>query len=220
MIKALIFDMDDTLVNTSPLHKESLDIILKRYNVDLNQIPSNIMKKFFGKKDSEIIKEIIKYFSLDLSVKNIIEEREEIIKKMLKNVEPMPGLNKLLKFLRSSDYKIALATLSPKRHVDIILEKIQMKDIFVAIVTGEEITKGKPDSEMFLIVLKKLRLKPEECIAIEDSTNGIIAAKRASMKVIGVVNSKFESNQDLSMSDMVVGDLGEVEEAVKRLNTR
>ena len=139
---------------------------------------------------------------------------------MLENVEPMPGLSELLKFLRSSNYKIALATLSPKRHADIILEKTQMKDIFAAVVTGEEITNGKPDPEMLLTALKKLGSKPNECIAIDDSTNGIIAAKQAGMKAIGVVNSRFKSSQDLSMSDIVVRNLGDIEKAVEKLTKR
>lgn len=217
MIKVLIFDMDDTLVNSSPLHKEAFRLTFKKYGADLNKIPPNVERTFMGKKLNEVAEDIIKFFSLKVTADKIMKERESLILKKLKKVQPMPGLKSLLRFLKLSRYKIALVTDSTKPYVKIIMKKFKIDEIFKIKVTGEEVTKGKPNPQIFLIALKKLKLKPTECVVIEDAKNGILAAKMAGMKTIGVVNNKFITKQDLSLANVVIKDLAEIEKAVKTL---
>jgi len=215
MIKALIFDMDDTLVNSAVLQKKSFIQAFKKFGADVSTLPPEVEKTLFGRKAYEIAEITIHYFSLKVTPEEILEERQKILRKILPKVEPIPGLSNLLNFLKKSDYKVALATSSKKRNMDIILNKFKMKDIFKVIVNGDEIKNGKPNPEIFAIAAKKLNTSPKECIVIEDATNGILAAKELKMKTIGIVNTQFKSNQDLSMADIIITDLSEVEDSVK-----
>jgi HAD superfamily hydrolase (TIGR01509 family) len=218
MIKALIFDMDDTLVNSAVLQKKSFIQAFKKHGADVSTIPPKVEKTLFGRKAYEIAEITINYFLLKVTPEEILAERQNILEKILPKVEPMPGLHELLNFLRRSNYKVALATSSLKRNMNVILNKFNMKSIFNVIVSGDEVKHGKPNPEIYAIALKKLNLSPKECVVIEDATNGIIAAKKLGMKTIGIVNTQFKSNQDLSMADAVIKNLAEVEATVKKLS--
>ena len=102
--------------------------------------------------------------------------------------------------------------------MNVILKKFKMEDLFNVIVNGDEVKHGKPNPEIFSIAVKKLNLPPEQCVVIEDATNGIIAAKKLGTKTIGIVNTKFKSNQDLSMADVVIDTLADIEKTVKNLS--
>jgi HAD superfamily hydrolase (TIGR01509 family) len=216
-IKALIFDMDDTLVNSSTIHRDAFNEVIKKYGANINDIPKKIEKTFFGKKLIEIAKDIIDYFSLDIDAKKLLKEREKLAIKMLYGVKPLPGLKDLLKFLRSSDYKIVLATSSPKRYADIIIQKFEMSDVFANVVSGEEAVHGKPDPQIFKIALKKIGSKASESVIVEDSENGVNAAKKIGIKVIGIVNPVSHIVQDLSEADITVKSLSEIKDSIGRL---
>ena len=136
---------------------------------------------------------------------------------MLDRTDPMPDYEELIKFLGKKEYKIALATSSMKKYVDKKLQILGIRDIFDAIVTGDEVKHGKHDPDIFLIAAKKLAIPPANCVVIEDADNGIAAAKAAGMKVIGVRNSRVDSGQDLNQADIVVENLSEVPKAIKSL---
>jgi HAD superfamily hydrolase (TIGR01509 family) len=216
MIKGLIFDMDDTLVNSSPIHKESLAIVLKREGINLDSIPKKLESKFFGRKLSEIVKILVDYYKINSKPKEILERREKIALKLLKDLKPMPGLKKLIKFLRYSNYKIALASSSERKEIQFILKKFGMIDIFKIIVSGEEVKAGKPNPEVYVKAAKKLRLFPNECLVFEDSKNGITSAKEAGMKVVAVRNSLADWNQDLSNADIIIDNLEDVKTIPKK----
>jgi len=215
MIKGLIFDMDDTLVNSTPLQKKSLKKILKKYNIDFDSMPHEVEKSFFGRRIEEVVKIIIDYYSLNITVKQLLKERDFYYLRLLKNVRPMPGLIKLLKFLKNSNYNIALATNSKKEYKDIVFKRFNLNLIFDKVVTCEEVKKSKPNPEIYKLALKKLKLKTNECIVFEDSTNGILAAKNAGIKTVAIKNKLFHINPDLSKADLVINSLAEIPKILK-----
>jgi len=215
MVKGLIFDMDDTLVNSSPLAKKSFALALQKYGVDLYSIPAELEKRFFGKKNIEISKILIDFYKLPLSAKQLINEKDKFATDLLKQVKPMPGLAKLLRFLRKSDFKVALATSSVKKYVEIILKKFKMEDIFKVLITAEDVKNGKPHPEPYCLALKWLGLSAKDCRVIEDSGIGIKAAKAAKIKTFAIKNQLEDWNQDLSQADLVLENLGQIEKALK-----
>jgi HAD superfamily hydrolase (TIGR01549 family) len=217
MLKALIFDLDDTLVNSSPLHKKAFGIALKKYNVDINSISKDEEKNLMGRTLSDVAQRLIKHFSVDISVQTLIVEREKAIIRLLANVKTMPGFPALKKFLIKTKLKKAVATSTYKRYADIVLKKINFQNIFQIIVTADQITRSKPDPQIFLLAAKKLRIKPKDCVVIEDADNGILAAKAAGMKVIAVKNSKFDTHQNLKKADFIVNNLSEIEKKLINL---
>jgi HAD superfamily hydrolase (TIGR01509 family) len=210
MLKGLIFDMDDTLVNSTPLQKKTLARVLKRYNVNLYSIPSKLEKRILGKKIEEVIKTIINYYSLNITVKKLLKERDLYYLKALRNVKPMPGLGKLLRSLKSPKYKLALATNSRKEYKDIVFKRFHLNTIFDKVITCEDVVRGKPYPDIYLLALKKLKLKASEGIVFEDSTNGILAAKREGIKTVAVRNHLFNVKQDLSKADVIIDSLAEI----------
>ncbi len=216
-MKALIFDMDDTLANSSPLYKKAFHECFMKYGVDIDDIPVEIEKTFFGRTQKEIAGMLIEYFKLDMKSEKIMDERESIVINLLKNVEPMPGLEMLVEFLKTYDGKKAVATSSNVGYAEIILKKFGMIDLFDLIVTAEDFVSSKPDPEIFLLAAKKMGVGVGDCIVVEDSRNGILAAKNANMKVVGIRNSKFETHQNLSLADFILNNLAELEEVVKKL---
>jgi len=218
MIKALIFDLDDTLVSSSPLHKKAFGVALKKYKVDVYKITKTQEKNLMGRTLADVARLLIEYLDVNVSVETLLAEREKAILKILPTVKAMPGFSVLKKFLQKTELKKAVATSTYKRYADFILKKFKLQDIFQVIITADQITKSKPDPQIFLLAAKKLKIKPKDCLVIEDADNGIKAAKAAGMKVIAVRNSLFSTGQSLKGADQIANDLSEVEKKIKLLN--
>ena len=105
--------------------------------------------------------------------------------------------------------KMALASSSPRSHIDAVLKMFNLTDYFHAIVCGEDTKEGKPSPDIFLNAAKIINTLPEDCIVIEDSYNGVLAAKAANMKCIGFKNPN-SGNQDLSNADKIVTSLEDI----------
>lgn len=215
MIKALIFDMDNTLIFTSLLHRESFEIALKKFGADINLVPEKIDKNLQGKRIDDISAEYIKFFGLAISVKELLDEKEKVIGELLKKAKPMPGFSELKKFLDKGKFRVALATSSRMMHVR-ILDKI-MGIKFDAIVTGEEVKNGKPAPDIYKLALEKLKLSRNEAIVVEDSENGINSALKAGIKVIGVRNTIIDEHQNVKIADIFTDNLKNIEGIVNSL---
>jgi len=131
--------------------------------------------------------------------------------------KPIAGLIPLLQSLEENGITMAVASSSPINSIELVLEKFGIKDYFKVVVSGDFVTKGKPDPEIFLHTSRLLGIHPGNCAVIEDSTHGVKAAKAAEMKCIGFQNLN-SGNQDLSAADMKVDSLEELDfNVIKRL---
>jgi HAD superfamily hydrolase (TIGR01509 family) len=217
MKKGLIFDMDDTLIDSSPAHLKAFEIVFKDYNIDIKDIPENIRNKFYGKTIKEIIDTIIGYSGKNIDPREVFDKREKIILKLLEDVKPLPGFDDLMRYLRSTDNISALATSSHQKYVDLIFDKFNIKNVFDVIVTADDIKSSKPDPEMFLLASKRLHIDPKNCIVFEDSDHGLKAAKLAGMKAVAVKNNIFDTHQTLKDADDIINNLSSVPELIKNL---
>ncbi|MCF6335335.1 MAG: HAD-IA family hydrolase, partial [Spirochaetales bacterium] len=120
-----------------------------------------------------------------------------------KSMTPIPGVEELLNRLTKAGFVIALASSSPSSIINFILSKCRIENYFKIIMSGDDVEKGKPDPEIFLKTAEKNKTRPENCIVIEDSENGITAANRAGMKSIGYRNPG-SGNQNLSGADLII----------------
>jgi HAD superfamily hydrolase (TIGR01509 family) len=105
---------------------------------------------------------------------------------------------------------MALASSNNKMAVDSIIEKFGLRKYLKVAISGDDVTNGKPDPEIFLKASEKMNIEPHECLVIEDAANGVIAAKAAGMKCIGLQN-KNSGNQDLSEADLVVNNFNKLD---------
>ena len=113
--------------------------------------------------------------------------------------EILPGVNDLLNFLEINEIKYALGSAS--KNAPLILEKVGLLNRFTAIVDGNDVSKAKPDPEVFLIGAQKLNMKPENCIVVEDAIAGVEAANAANMLSIGIGDAELLSEADYVLSD-------------------
>ncbi len=211
MIKAIIYDLDDLMVNSYPLHIEASDKVFQKYGVDQKKIPKHIRASFIGMRVSDVLKKLVDYFRLDVNLENLRERRSAIFLDLVrKRLKVMPGLFESLKLFKTGGFKIALASSGSKKYITLVLEKFKIADYFDVVVTGDDVKNGKPDPETYSVTCQKLNLKPKETLVLEDATNGIKAAKLAGCKCIAVAN-KITPPQNYSKADLVVNSLEELD---------
>jgi HAD superfamily hydrolase (TIGR01509 family) len=208
MTKAFIFDFDGVIADTETVRMNDLKELLKTKNLadfDFNKAIGTktafFLEQTFPELKKEEIVEIVK------KVRNLRFVHAEEYKLIA-------GLQELLTFLKKQDYTIAITTGSEKKLVEKILEINKLSNYFDILVTGEDFTKSKPDTECFEITLKKLNLEPKEVVVIEDSVAGIQAAKSLGCKVFGL-KTYFDENQ-LSQADQVFQDHTEILDFLKK----
>jgi len=211
MIRAIIYDLDDLMVNSNPLHIEASDKVFQKYGVNQKKLPEHIRASFIGMRVSDILRKIVDYFKLDVNFEHLRVERSAIFLDLVrKKLKMMPGLFKSLRLFKRNGFKVALASSGSRKYIDIVLGKFKISDYFDVIVSGDNVKYGKPNPEIFLVACQKLRLKPKETLVLEDSTNGIEAAKSAGCFCIAVIN-KITPPQNYSKADLVVNSLEELD---------
>jgi beta-phosphoglucomutase len=219
MAKAFIFDMDDVVADTTEVHTKAWDLVLHKYGVAIGDMKTGDVGKLFGLRIREIAQELVKHFRLEADPKELESERADVFLGLIsKQHKPSKGLMGLLDMLKSSGFRIALATSGVREYAELVIEKLGLKGRFDAVVTGDEVKNGKPDPEPFLKAADRLGVEPKDCIVIEDAEKGIEAAHAAGMKAIGYQNLSHPFVQDLKKADLVVRSLTEItENAIEQL---
>lgn len=206
-IKAVIFDMDGVVINSEPLHQKSENIVYQRHGINLD--PSD-WDTFRGRTAKDMFKYIQeKYnvtFSMDVFNKEIIDEYQKLAKENLKVFE---GFFELIEFLKPK-YRLALATSAREKNQEFAFNECGLENIFEVVINSSHITKGKPHPEPYLITIKKLGLKPEECMVIEDAVNGVESAKAAGALTVAITSSF--PKEKLTQADYIVDSLLEIKD--------
>ena len=127
----------------------------------------------------------------------------------LPQLPTIKGVTELIEDISRAKLALAIATAANARRLALILVRTGLQDMFTVQVSGDDGARGKPEPDMFLLAARRLSIKPEECVVIEDSRNGVLAAKNAGMKTIGYAGST-ENRDDLSSADRIVTDFSEL----------
>lgn len=217
MIKAVIFDMDGVLIDSEPLHHK----IFKAYihNKFGLMISDEEYNTFIGTTNKSIFTALQNRHGVKGNIDAYIEEYEEEYFAYLMTAtgeKPIYGVDHLIKKLHQAGMRVALASSSPKKHIDIIVEMFGLNEFFAQKVSGQEVKRGKPAPDIFLRAAELLQVSPEECLVFEDSKNGIVAAKEAGMKCIAFYN-RNSGNQDLSAADKIIYSFTEMLDQVELL---
>ena len=124
-------------------------------------------------------------------------------------VSLIEGFTELLSALHTNNIPVALASSSPTSWINIMLERFSLRDSFQVVVSADELTgQGKPSPAIYVLTATRLGVRPDRCIAIEDSKNGVLSAKNAEMFCVGFRNG-FNHEQDLSNADMIIHHFAE-----------
>jgi beta-phosphoglucomutase len=195
--KACLFDLDGVIVDTAVYHFQAWRRLANELGFDFTELQNEQLK---GISRMESLELILNWGGKILSEeeKNVWATRKnawylELVIQMSQN-EVLPGVTEFLKSLRANEIKIALGSAS--KNSRLILEKIKMIEYFDAIIDGNNITKGKPDPQVFLLGAEATNCKPEDCVVFEDALAGVQAGKAGGMKVIGVGDAKILHEAD------------------------
>lgn len=201
-IQAAIFDMDGVLIDSEPLHFMSDITLLKKLNIETNKEYHN---KYVGFSAPDKWKDIIAEFNIQNSLQEVLNMSVSTKLELLSQSDygPIEGIPELLEELNANKIPVAVASSSSGQFIQEVLKKIKLEKYITKWVSGETVERSKPEPDIFLKTAEVLRVNPKGCVVIEDSKNGVIAAKRAGMKCIGFVNVN-SGKQDLSKADIVV----------------
>lgn len=207
MIKTVIYDMDDLMVNSNPLHIRASEKVFSEYGIDLEKIPQDVRAGFIGMRVTDILRFVVNYFNADLEFEKLRKQRSKIFLSLAaKELKVMPGFLQSLKFFKKNKFKIALASSATKEYINLVLKKFKLGKYFDVIVSGDDVKFGKPDPETYSVACEKLKVRPTEVIVLEDATKGIKAAKTAGCICIAVKNP-YTLKQNLSEADLTINSL-------------
>lgn len=209
MRQCVIFDMDGVIIDSEPVHIACEKEIIRLLGL---HIPEQEHHAFIGTTDEIMWSKIAEMHKLPINVPYIIQLKKSLYMEHLKknnHLSPVSYISELIANLHRNKFLLALASSSPHEQIDYILNTFGIRDYFQSVVSGEDVKVGKPDPEIFMKAAELLNVSAGSCVVIEDSYNGVTAAKSANMKCIGFKNPN-SGNQDLSNADRIVHSFREI----------
>jgi beta-phosphoglucomutase len=185
---AVIFDMDGVIVDTNPYHLTSYQQFLKKYHIEHTE--QELIEHMFGKSNSYILQY---FFKQELSRADILrygDEKEALFREIYAHLaEPIAGLLPFIADLKRNGVKTAICTSAPTPNLDLVLQKIPLREQMDSLMSEPDVTQHKPHPEVYLKTSERLGVPPEKCVVFEDSVSGIQAGLAAGMTVVGVTTS-------------------------------
>jgi HAD superfamily hydrolase (TIGR01509 family) len=199
-IKAVIFDMDGVIIDSEPLWRRAMVKGFKQFGMPVSE---EDCATTMGRRISEVVDfwvkhhRITKFSSAEIELA-IMDHLIELIDTEGKAIE---GVLDLFEFCKEKDLKIGLATSSSERLMNTVLHKLHLKNDFDSAVSAEHLKYGKPHPEVFLVCAQNIGVLPEECMVIEDSVTGAIAAKAARMQLTLVPDPGTKNPEKFAVAD-------------------
>ena len=202
MIDTIIFDMDGVIVDSEPIHLSMTKELLKQFNIEISD---QELHAFVGTSSRNMWGCFKEKFDLPISIEELLEQDKSKYFKYLRehNVMPIPGVVSLIEDIHKASCPMILASSASAENIDIVLSKFGIAHYFKFRISGANLKHSKPHPEIFLTSASITNTKPKNCLVIEDSENGVKAAKSAGMKCIGFKNHN-SGGQDLSQADIVI----------------
>ncbi len=204
--------MDGVIIDSEPLWEKSESIMLKQKGfAGNNSYRKEYRKKIMGLNQKDSVRLLKETFGLDESPDEILRTRLEILLELYeKELRLVDGIPEILKILDSEKHiKTALASGSPMKLIEFVLNKFSLTDTFRIKVSGDCVGKGKPHPDIYLEAARRLGVNPGECVAIEDSINGIVSAKAAGMRCIAVPDPRI-ATEDYPQADIFRKSVSEI----------
>ena len=216
MIKAIIFDMDGLMIDSERVTFECYQERLKDMNLTMDE---EFYKTLLGKPIKGIYQRFYDVYGNDFPIENVIQDVHQLMAERFETegVPVKKGLVELLHYLKDNNYKTIVAASSNRDRVDKILAQAKITEFFDDSICGDEVTKGKPNPEVFLKSCQKLGVNVDEAIVLEDSEAGIQASYDANIKVICIPDMKYPEKQYEEKTFKILKDLTEVTAYLKSL---
>ena len=192
----MLWDVDGTLLDSGEYHwlswretlaEEGFALTHERFSASFGQRNDTILRAYFGADFP------------DAEIGRIADVKEELYRRLVREggIKLLPGVESWLRRLQAAGWRQAIASSAPRLNVDAIIEALDIDPFFGAIAAAEDVTRGKPDPQVFLVAAERLGVPPERCIVVEDAPAGLEGARRAGMRRIGVLSSHGALEGDL-----------------------
>jgi beta-phosphoglucomutase len=205
---AVIFDMDGVLVDSYQAHYQSWQKAAASIGRSMNREEFDAT---FGRTSREIIAALWRdAVSSEEDIARLDARKEAAYREILAaDFPPMPGITELLQSLHAAGFALAIGSSGPPENVALVLDRLGGRALFGTVVDGMDVTRGKPDPQVFLLAAERLGVPSKRCAVVEDAPLGIAAAKAAGMAGVGLV-STGRTREDLAAADLVVDSLAEL----------
>ncbi len=197
MNHAFIFDMDGVLVDSNPTHKIALKQFCKKHGYDLSE--KDLREKIYGRTNRDWLLNLFGDLNEE-TIRAYAEEKEALFRELYVDIKPLDGLHSFLKKLEAAGIPLAIATSAPRANVDFTISKTGITHFFPIILDDSFVTKGKPDPQIYLKSAAALGIPPGQCVVFEDSLSGVMSAKLAGCKVVGLTTT--HTREELIETDL------------------
>lgn len=210
MVKGVIFDMDGVLVNNMSVHFEAFAAMAERYNLTAEEGVD--FTHLNGRGNDDIIGALFPpHIIAEKGVEALAAEKEALYREIYApKIAPVAGLRELLAEICNAGLRCAVGSSGPRVNVDFVLDRCAIEPYFDVRISGDMVTRCKPDPEIFLTAASRLGIAPEDCLVFEDAKAGIAAAKAAGMKVIALTTTHTREQLSPAEPDLIVPDFTEV----------
>lgn len=201
--RAVIFDLDGVLVDSSAAHLESWRQLALEIGVHLDD---RVFREIFGLRNDAILRRLAGPGLPQDEVRRLGERKEVLFRRIARGrVQPLPGAQACVRGLRAAGWRTGLASSAPHANIAMMLEEMDLAGDLEAVVSGDDVDHGKPDPEIFLLAASRLATPPTRCVVVEDAEAGVEGARRGGMAVVAV--SRGTPTSGLLAADLIVADL-------------
>ncbi|EHG8818731.1 hexitol phosphatase HxpB [Salmonella enterica subsp. diarizonae] len=204
MSKIIIFDMDGVLIDSEPVWQQvECEFYLRHYNISLGPKDFDL---FTGMPVGIFLRKLHENHGLPSNNLPQIQDTivAQVAEKIRQKPKPIAGIFELLNYLQRRGSLMAVASSSPQYQIDNVLNTLNIRHYFSAVVSADGLSYGKPHPEIFLTAAAMLKAEPETCLVIEDSLNGVIAARAAGMRVIALPAEHQQNDPRFTIADTVI----------------
>jgi HAD superfamily hydrolase (TIGR01509 family) len=214
---AALWDMDGVLVESAPFHFVAWQRVWAEMGLTISEAD---FRKNFGQRNDTIIRDMLGDGATAELIERIGPMKEIYYRDAVRgHVEALPGALDLLRALRADGFRLAIASAAPRANVDLILSELGASALFDAVVSYEDVTRGKPDPQVYLLAAQRVNAPADVCVVLEDAVAGVEGAKAAAMACIAVTSN--HSRHALRQADVIVDSLTEVTPAsIRRMLAR
>jgi HAD superfamily hydrolase (TIGR01509 family) len=204
---AVVFDMDGVLVDSEPMHVEAMREVLRPLGVPYTDEDNT---RYFGFTDPEVFRDLNARHGLTLDEAGLTRRRIEVIVRLTRERDlAMDGARDVPPRLAAAGYRLALASSSAPEIIEATLDALGVTSVFDVVLSGLTVGRGKPAPDIFVETARRLRVPPAGCLVVEDSRNGLLAAKAAAMACVAIPCDATRG-QDFSEADWRVTSLHDV----------
>ena len=187
-LRGVIFDMDGVIVDSHPAHRKAWRQFLQSLGRDVSDSELDFIL------DGRKRRDILSHFLGQVSEAELVEygrRKDEFFQQSAPDVKPIPGVTEFLNCLNESGMLAAVATSASEARTRSTLERLQLRNYFSVVLTGNDVEKGKPDPAIYRLACRRLNTRPESVLAIEDAVSGIQAAGGAGLKCLGLAGDRY-----------------------------